>query len=182
MEQLQAYSSPPRRPMSNMNKEETVVSQPRPVQGMVVPQSGGNRNVKNLPLDNEGKRDWSFGLFDCFDDAATCCMAMWCPCIIHAQNRRRLDHLNNQGIPDPDRNEICTSDGWTYFCVQALCDVGWVMQIGTRAAIRQRYNIRGGGGDDCFAALCCGPCELTQDSRELELEESTFAPAQPQAK
>lgn len=47
-----------------------ITTQPSPTKDMDVP-SGGNRNAKNLPMQN-GERDWSFGLFDCFGDAGTC--------------------------------------------------------------------------------------------------------------
>ena len=32
---------------------------------------GGNRNAKNMPMAQDG-RDWSFDLFDCFQDCGTC--------------------------------------------------------------------------------------------------------------
>lgn len=32
--------------------------------------AGGNRNAKNVPVLENGKRAWSFGLFDCFDDVS----------------------------------------------------------------------------------------------------------------
>ena len=50
-------------------------------------------------------------------------------------------------------------------------------QVGTRAEIRTRYGIRGGSvGDngDCFVSICCRPCALTQERREIELEERSF--------
>ena len=33
---------------------------------------GGNRNAKNCPIGPDGKRDWSFGLFDCFSECGLC--------------------------------------------------------------------------------------------------------------
>lgn len=45
----------------------------------------------------------------------------------------------------------------------------------TRANTRARYRIKGNGGGDCLAVFCCTPCELTQESREIELEEASFA-------
>lgn len=33
---------------------------------------GGNRNAKNVPFNASGERDWSFGLFECFEDPMTC--------------------------------------------------------------------------------------------------------------
>lgn len=34
-------------------------------------QIGGNRNAKNLPFENDGRK-WSHGLFDCLGDCGTC--------------------------------------------------------------------------------------------------------------
>jgi hypothetical protein len=33
---------------------------------------GGNRNAKNCPVDGDGKRDWSFSLWDCSDRGDLC--------------------------------------------------------------------------------------------------------------
>jgi hypothetical protein len=57
---------------------------------------------------------------------------MWCPCLAHARNRRRLEHLQRTGQPDPDRNGLCGPDGWLYACLEAACDVGWILQVGFR--------------------------------------------------
>ena len=47
--------------------------QPSPVPQMAVTvTSTGNRNVKNLPLDFDGKRPWNFGLLSCFGDCNAC--------------------------------------------------------------------------------------------------------------
>lgn len=43
-----------------------------------------------------------------------------------------------------------------------------------RGNTRARYNIKGGGLGDCCTAFCCLPCDLTQESREIELEEQSF--------
>jgi Cys-rich protein (TIGR01571 family) len=40
-----------------------------------------------------------------------------------------------------------------------------------RKNVRERYNIEGGKVEDCCIAFCCTSCDLTQVSRELELEE-----------
>ena len=41
-----------------------------------------------------------------------------------------------------------------------------------RRTIKERYNIKGGAVQDCCIAYWCTPCELTQESREIELEEN----------
>ena len=47
-------------------------------------------------------------------------------------------------------------------------------QIRTRTDIRERYGIRGNATGDCLTFCCCGPCALTQERREVELEEGSF--------
>ena len=37
-----------------------------------------------------------------------------------------------------------------------------------------RYGIRGDAVTDCLASACCRPCALTQERREMELEEGSF--------
>lgn len=46
--------------------------------------------------------------------------------------------------------------------------------MGTRASIRARYRIGGNGCNDCLAAACCTPCDLVQESRELDIEEKQY--------
>ena len=46
-------------------------------------------------------------------------------------------------------------------------------QINTRTEARERYGIRGDTYGDCLTAWCCRPCSLTQERREIELEEGS---------
>ncbi|KDQ22151.1 hypothetical protein PLEOSDRAFT_1050150 [Pleurotus ostreatus PC15] len=141
---------------------------------MVAPGGGGNRNAKNLPMDADG-REWSNGLCDCCSDAGTCILAWCCPCIVYAQNKQRYEHLALKGIPDPERGGSgCNGDCFVHGCITACFGVGWVLQIGSRGNIRNRYSIKGGGCGDCLTSCFCTPCGLTQESRELELEEASI--------
>ena len=47
-------------------------------------------------------------------------------------------------------------------------------QLRPREEIRQRYGIRGGPFLDCLTSQFCNPCALTQERREIELEENSF--------
>jgi Cys-rich protein (TIGR01571 family) len=47
-------------------------------------------------------------------------------------------------------------------------------QVQPRAEIRERYSIRGHVTNDLLAALCCNSCALTQERREIEVEEASF--------
>ncbi|KAF8524477.1 PLAC8-domain-containing protein [Gautieria morchelliformis] len=146
--------------------------QPGPTPQMMV--AGGNRNVKNLPFNAAGEREWSNGFCSCCDDCGTCFLSAFCPCIVYSQNKSRVEHLERQGYPHPDGGASCTGDCCVH-CLLAGFGFGWVLQMGARSAIRLRYRIAGGAFGDCCAACCCTPCELTQGSRELELEERSMA-------
>ncbi|KAF8885345.1 PLAC8 family-domain-containing protein [Infundibulicybe gibba] len=152
--------------------------QPEPTNEMSIT-PGGNKNVKNLPIDNDG-REWSNELCSCCDDAGTCVLATCCPCIVYGQIKQRLDHLDHSGTPDPDRGGVFTGD----CCIHAIvgyCGLGFVLQCFARSSVRSRYHIRGGTASDCGTAFCCGPCALVQAHREIELEEHSFGQGAPKA-
>ena len=48
------------------------------------------------------------------------------------------------------------------------------LQMSNRSGMRQRYHIDGSCCGDCCTALCCHACELTQEQRELALEEQSI--------
>ncbi|KAG8858124.1 hypothetical protein FRB91_010341 [Serendipita sp. 411] len=150
--------------------------QPTATPGMHMGAGGGNRNTKNKPYDSHGKREWTNGICDCFGDILTCCIASWCPCIVYSQNRSRYEHLEQRGYPHPSGGDACSSDCFLHGLLTGCCGLGWVLQIGNRERIRNRYKIDGGCFGDCMASLCCNPCALTQEARELELEEHSMVP------
>ncbi|PPR05319.1 hypothetical protein CVT26_011577, partial [Gymnopilus dilepis] len=165
--------------------------QPMATPSMTV--GGGNRNAKNLPVGPDG-REWSEGLCGCFGDTGTCVVAWCCPCITYSNVKRRYEHLNDKGYPDPEHGgSCCNSDCMIHGCL-IYCGLGWIMQASifclncclaksercslsqmmNRGSIRARYNIKGSGVGDCCTSFWCTPCELTQESRELDLEEASF--------
>ncbi|KAH6908820.1 PLAC8 family-domain-containing protein [Coprinopsis sp. MPI-PUGE-AT-0042] len=139
---------------------------------MIVVPGGGNRNAKNLPMGPDG-REWSNGLCSCCDTPGTFCLACWCPCISFGRIRGRYKHLNTKGTADPDNGGTCGSDCWIH-CLTGCLGVSCLMQMWNRGDMRQRYNIKGSGCGDFCTACWCVPCELTQESRELELEEQSL--------
>jgi len=150
--------------------KEHISYQPQATAPMAV---GGNRNALNREVAVDGRRDWSFGLFDCTSDCGLFCCAVWCPCVVYSKTKQRLQYLQNRGTPLPGGGERYNAD----CCIHgALLPVGyaWVLQIGNRADIRARYGIRGGTFGDCFTSWFCRCCSLTQERREIELEENSF--------
>ncbi|KLO16140.1 hypothetical protein SCHPADRAFT_901814 [Schizopora paradoxa] len=131
------------------------------------------RNMNHVPVDSSGKRDWSHGCCSSMcDGCAMCCCATWCPCIAYGKIKSRVAHLERNNYPHPSGGDICTTDCWLHGCLSSFCALGWVLQIGLRSSIRNRYRIGGCGGcGDCWCSMCCTPCSLAQESLELELEE-----------
>ncbi|KAF8510657.1 PLAC8 family-domain-containing protein [Hysterangium stoloniferum] len=136
--------------------------------------AGGNRNTLNKPFNGSGEREWSHGFCDCFGDASTCLIS-WCfPCVIYSQNKSRYEHLEQKGYPHPSGGDSIGGDCCLHACLTGCLGVGCLLQMSNRGNIRRRYRIEGGGCGDCMASWCCTPCELTQESRELELEEQSM--------
>jgi len=148
--------------------------QPGAIPVMNVNNGGGNRNARNKPFNQAGEREWSNGLCDYFGACGTCCLGAWCPCILFSKNKSRLQHLERDGTPEPHGGEGVGADCMIYCCLTSLTGFGWVLQISPRAQIRRRYRIAGGNVGDIFVSWCCVPCALTQESREIELEEHSL--------
>jgi len=132
------------------------------------------KNAKGLTRDVSGNREWSFGLFGCCGEPGTCLLSWFCPCMTYAQVKSRLTSLNTEGRPHPTGGEMINSDCMVHGCLTGCLGAGWVLQIGQRGETRQRYRINGGGVGDCLSAACCAPCELTQQSQEIALEEQAL--------
>ncbi|KAM6492053.1 PLAC8 family domain containing protein [Amanita muscaria] len=141
---------------------------------MSISTGGTPRNVKNLPFTN-GTREWSNGLFDCFGDCGTCVHAWFCPCMVYSKNKHRVEYLNQNGRPDPDSGGSgVDGDCAMHCCLTVLFNGGFILQMPNRGAIRNRYNIEGSTWMDCLTSFYCKPCVLTQESREIGLEEQSL--------
>ena len=47
---------------------------------MIIPVVGRSRNPTGLPLLENGQREWSYGLFSCFEDIGKTAFG-WCLCV-----------------------------------------------------------------------------------------------------
>ncbi|XP_062611156.1 cornifelin homolog A-like [Saccostrea cucullata] len=92
----------------------------------------------------EGHRDWSTGLFDCFDDLKSCLLGFFClPCTVCSVASRT--------------GECCCMP----YCVQG----GTVV---LRSRIRTIGGIQGTACMDCVILSLLGPCAVCQMQRELD--------------
>ncbi|KAH9969284.1 PLAC8 family-domain-containing protein [Lactifluus volemus] len=149
---------------------EEVKTQPQAIAPMKI---GGNKNSLNCEIGADGKRNWSYGLFDCFGECGLCCWAAFCGCVVYGKNRQRLHHLQREGAALPGGGERY-ADHCMIYGLLAPCHHGWVLQVNQRTELRERYNIRGSIYEDLFSSWCCRSCSLTQERREIELEEMSL--------
>ncbi|KAJ3274040.1 hypothetical protein HDV01_003533 [Terramyces sp. JEL0728] len=112
---------------------------------------------KSPVVDN---KEWSLGLFGCFADVTTCVKALFCPCIVYAQNKQVL---NRTGSIGPDALLYCC--GIDFWCCGSTGAIGG----SNRSEIRQSRNIQGSFATDFITHCFCAPCALTQEKLELEL-------------
>ncbi|KAJ7780666.1 PLAC8-domain-containing protein [Mycena maculata] len=143
--------------------------QPRATQPM---QAGGSRNANNLPM-VDGQREWSYGVFDCLSDPLTCVVSWFFPCVSYGRNHARYMALEN-GAVSKDPVEGIISNESIIYGVAACFGCGGIIGMGGRQLTRSRYSIQGDNASDFLLACCCAPCSLTQQSREIELEEQSL--------
>eukprot|EP00824_Muranothrix_gubernata_P020041 TRINITY_DN40264_c0_g1_i1.p2 TRINITY_DN40264_c0_g1~~TRINITY_DN40264_c0_g1_i1.p2 ORF type:complete len:133 (-),score=27.34 TRINITY_DN40264_c0_g1_i1:98-448(-) len=89
---------------------------------------------------------WSSGIFDCFNDFNSCLCGLCCGCCVAAQNKAAVD------------------DRPTTLCDYLFCPPEYF----TRQQIRAKYGMEEAVCGDCMLMICCGPCALCQDARELK--------------
>jgi Cys-rich protein (TIGR01571 family) len=95
--------------------------------------------------------------------------------MLYAQLKQRLNYLNLYAKPDPFRGGSGVDvNCMLWALLYAVTGCGFVLQAVNRGQLRNRYTISGDGCNDFCVAWCCTPCSLTQEHRELELEEQTL--------
>ncbi|KAK4702700.1 hypothetical protein P7C70_g3523, partial [Phenoliferia sp. Uapishka_3] len=67
---------------------QDVRDQPKQHAQMIVPVPGGSRNPVGRPILPDGQRDWSYGLFGCFEDIGTSAFACLLPCGLYALTKQ----------------------------------------------------------------------------------------------
>ncbi|XP_041863330.1 cornifelin-like [Melanotaenia boesemani] len=103
--------------------------------------------------------EWSSGLGDCFEDASTCCYGFWCgPCLTCTVSGRFGE---NSCLPLCDILPSAMTLLWTPLIVPPAA-------LSVRAAMRNRYGIKGSLWKDIAISCCCSWCSWCQMHRELK--------------
>ena len=97
-------------------------------------------------------KQWSHGLFGCFDDCGTCIVTFFCPCYTAGKNAEAVG---------ADCYVLCG----LATCIP-LANVFFMAQI--RSKIREQNRIEGTFLNDFMATCCCPLCMLVQSAQEVK--------------
>ncbi|CAG8452939.1 16777_t:CDS:2 [Funneliformis mosseae] len=135
------------------------------VQGGIPPQfppqqpimyAATNQMNPQVMITKEARREWRFGLFDCFADSSLCLKTWCCPCITYGENKEKIS--NSPGS--------CATHALIFCCVEYCLGLGCLLGAMTRNEARNRYQIEGTGLGDFCTHFCCSCCALIQENRE----------------
>ena len=137
---------------------------------------------------------WSDGIFDCFDSASICVVALFLPFLRWSTTVSRLRYLSfggalavsaplfllytalyvylNVAYPGTYGTDAVESYGAIYFVLLSLMVAAHLSFVAVgayyRGKMRAEYGVRGNGAEDCCWHLCCGCCAIAQEARHVD--------------
>ena len=137
--------------------------------------------MEYAPL-NPSRQDWRFRLFGCAEDLETCCIGALIPCLLHAENGRRLSG-------DSGPRYLVDFAAYGFLCVLCCNATGCCcfgcqcfLAMERRRMLRIKYGLPEGPCSDRCVHLWCHLCAQCQESRELAARETEMlseVPMQP---
>ncbi|XP_002971358.2 protein PLANT CADMIUM RESISTANCE 10 [Selaginella moellendorffii] len=122
---------------------------------------------------------WTSGICACSDDIPSCCLGLFCPCILFGRNVETLEdrpwvgpcvmHLLLWGAVT---GLCCALTEGTALGVAASCVSCYA--CGYRKTLRDKYNLEDAPCGDFLTHLCCHPCAVCQEYREMK-ERGTYS-------
>jgi Cys-rich protein (TIGR01571 family) len=95
-------------------------------------------------------------LFGCTKDCGICCYGFCCTPCLFGSNAKKID----------DKNCVLMCCVYGLLANIYLC---WVPHLFERRTLREKYNLKEDSTcGDIGATLCCGPCALCQEAREMK--------------
>ncbi|XP_053319161.1 cornifelin homolog [Spea bombifrons] len=129
--------------VTGQEKMTTISTQPGVVTTQVMSVEPGSR--------------WTTDMCDCCDDCGICCCALWCfPCMM-CNTVSEFGECMCLPLMDP----FCMG----YLGCSSLCPP---ITLAMRAAVRERYKIKGSICDDSVRSCCCYSCSWCQMAREIK--------------
>jgi Cys-rich protein (TIGR01571 family) len=115
------------------------------------------------PVPRTGPVYWETGLLSCCS-GPNCCSNFWCsifcPCCLYGKNYEKMDLGGKCG-------GCCL-----FFLLGLLCMDGCVMGTKLRGKLEQEHGVKHSCWGATCAYMCCMPCALCQDSREIDRRQS----------
>lgn len=115
---------------------------------------------------------WSSGICACCDDMNSCCLGLWCPCVLFGRNVELLEgrqwtgpclmHILLWGIAT---GIGCSLTHGTMLGLLGSCVPCYA--CGYRKMLRAKYDLEDAPCGDFLTHLCCHQCALCQEYREI---------------
>ncbi|KAI9754778.1 MAG: hypothetical protein M1815_005417 [Lichina confinis] len=102
---------------------------------------------------------WANSFWDCLDPLDLCFLSYCCPCIVFGRTQQRVVD------PQLENYETVNTDCLIWYGLSCV-GVQWLYQMIKRTEFRERFNLEGSQGMDCFGSYCCLCCELMQSEKE----------------
>ncbi|CAF1431598.1 unnamed protein product [Rotaria sp. Silwood1] len=103
-----------------------------------------------------GTNDWNESLCGCLNDCGSCCYGFFCLSCLFGSNAKKISGHN------------CVIMCCLY-SILTSCYLCWLPHLFERQSLREKYNLRENPScGDCPTTLCCGPCALCQEAREIK--------------
>ncbi|KAI0598230.1 PLAC8 family-domain-containing protein [Biscogniauxia sp. FL1348] len=114
--------------------------------------------------------EWQASLCDC--SPCSSCLLSWClPCILLGQTSERIRD------PSMQNADLLNSDCLIHGAITCFTGCGWIYGMLKRAEIRERYDIKGSGFNDCCVSYWCPCCALIQQDNEVKLRQKNGQPS-----
>ena len=127
--------------------------------------------MEYAPL-NPSRQEWRFRLFGCMEDRETCCIGYWLPCLLYAENGRRL-------TGDSGPRYFIDFISYMLPCWICLgtsesrcCGCQCALAVKRRRMLRAKYGLPEGPCTDCCVHFWCHLCAQCQEARELKARET----------
>ncbi|XP_044983863.1 protein PLANT CADMIUM RESISTANCE 11-like [Hordeum vulgare subsp. vulgare] len=108
---------------------------------------------------NPNNASWSSGLCACTHDVRSCCLTLFCPCVVFG----RIAEIVDKGATS------CCKSGTAYMLLASATGLGACLySCGYRSRLREQYGLEEKPCGDCWVHWFCEPCALCQEYRELQ--------------
>eukprot|EP01090_Pellita_catalonica_P017438 TRINITY_DN5263_c0_g1_i1.p1 TRINITY_DN5263_c0_g1~~TRINITY_DN5263_c0_g1_i1.p1 ORF type:complete len:116 (+),score=2.73 TRINITY_DN5263_c0_g1_i1:78-425(+) len=109
--------------------------------------------------------DFNEGLCECFNDCEICLCSFCFPCVQVGRNMGE-----DTGIGEGD---CCT---WSFLYILAnVVGAACIVHLIERGRVREHFGIKGDVIGDLMCVLCCAPCALAQEGREIKSRRGLYS-------